>query len=172
MKKIILILAVIALGVIACDKNELGDMDHNSINITPVKAKVEMANSDILDIVGNILNLDMSKSPRNLTSKGADRITMHIFLNTDNNVVYTTYVSENNDDFCFSNNITALSSVHLNFVNGNIEVTLGEDAAILSTVKGDFTELFGLSLDVLIKLDSAYDVEAQALFDADNIVTI
>ena len=32
MKKIILLLTVLTLGVVACDKNELGDMDSNAIN--------------------------------------------------------------------------------------------------------------------------------------------
>ena len=173
MKKIILLLTVLTLGVIACDKNELGDMDSMSIN--PIEAKVEMSNDDMLNIVGNILNLDVSKSPKridNNTNKGNDRLTMHIFLITGETTIYTTYLSEDNDDLCFSDDITSLASVHLNYVNGDIQVTLNDSDTVLSTVTGDFTTLYDLSLDILIKLDSDSNVDAQALFDADNSVTI
>ena len=43
MKKLLL-LAVLTLGVIACDKNELGNMDSMSIN--PIEAKVDMNYQD------------------------------------------------------------------------------------------------------------------------------
>ena len=174
MKKLLL-MAVLALGVIACNKDEMGmDMDGSSIN-APIEAKVEMSNDDILNIVGNIINLDVSKSPKridNNTNKGNDRLTMHIFLITGTTTIFTTYLSEDNDDLCFSDDITPLASVHLNYVDGDIQVTLNEDDTVLSTVTGDFTTLYGLSLDILIKLDSDSNVDAQALFNADNSVTI
>ena len=61
MKKIILLLTVLTLGVIACDKNELGDMDSMSIN--PIEATVEVNSMDpILDyLLANIETMSSGK---------------------------------------------------------------------------------------------------------------
>ena len=64
MKKIILLLTVLTLGVIACDKNELGmDMDGSSIN--PIEATVE-ASADINEemILDLLARLDDVKFPK------------------------------------------------------------------------------------------------------------
>ena len=61
MKKIILLLTVLTLGVIACDKNELGDMDSMSIN--PIEATVEANAMDHVDLDGLVSRLAEFNSP-------------------------------------------------------------------------------------------------------------
>ena len=175
MKKIILLLTVLTLGVIACDKNELGmDMDGSSIN--PIEAKVEMSNNDILDIVNDILNIDVIKGSKkgNLvsTAKDADRVTMHLFKQND--ILYTTYLSDDNDDLCLDNTtqtIVYLVSVHLNNSSGNIEVTLNEETTPVTTVYGDFSSLFTAPLNLLMKFDANNVIESQVVFDDNNSAT-
>ena len=72
MKKLLL-LAVLALGVVACDKNELGDMDSMSIN--PIDAKVEMSAKARWEyLVNHIVNTPISddKKVSSVTKKGGD----------------------------------------------------------------------------------------------------
>ena len=80
MKKIILLLTVLTLGVIACDKNELGmDMDGSSIN--PIEATVEadpMSNIDIDGFISRLSDYMSSDKGTPNTSKSAIAGTSYI----------------------------------------------------------------------------------------------
>ena len=90
MKKLLL-LAVLALGVIACDKNELGDMDSTSIN--PIDAKIEISieqkwNNFVSLVSGYEFSEEAIKNAPS-TAKGGDNGTNWIevtyFTGTDTN---------------------------------------------------------------------------------------
>ena len=174
MKKLLYTLFAFAI-IVACEKDM--DDNYNVDSISPIEAQVSLSDSEILGIVNSILDLGPIKGSTrgnaDLTSKGADRISMHIFL--DNGQFYSTYVSEDNDDLCGPSTATALASVHLNRdeTNNNIYVTLGEATTRLNTVPGDFSVLFSLPLNILLKLDSTnnYAVSGQGIFNDTNVAT-
>ena len=174
MKKLLYTLFAFAI-IVACEKDM--DDNYNVDSISPIEAQVSLSDSEILGIVNSILDLGpikgSTRGDADLTSKGADRISMHIFL--DNGQFYSTYVSEDNDDLCGPSTATALASVHLNRdeTNNDIYVTLGEATNRLNTVPGDFSVLFSLPLNILLKLDSTnnYAVSGQGIFNADNVAT-
>ena len=94
MKKIILLLTVLTLGVIACDKNELGDMDSSSINPIEAKADVDMV---IPGLLGRLIsdldngNIDIIKSNNASTAKTDDHIYLRFFNDgTHEYVLFTT----------------------------------------------------------------------------------
>ena len=170
MKKLLLI-AMLALGVVACDKNELGDMDHSSIN------KIEAPVADALDmdlIVSNLLkawtagelNSKATKGNATHTSKSDDYVVGHVFV--QDGQVYLTLLDESNDDLCFGE-ITA-TPVYLDNVNGDGSAIAVEqaDGSVTLTINGNFSNLFSANNNNLFTLDGALEVSGGVLFDDDN----
>ena len=164
---------LIGLVIVSCNKEDLGS--GNAPLALSTETAVELSKSEILDIVNNVLNITPIKGSTKgniSTQKGTDRISMHLFI--ADTVIYATYLSEDNDDLCLDNSaqtVTPLASVHLNNSANGIEVTLNEDTTVINTVSGDFTTLFGLPLNILLKLDANNAVDNQAVFGDDNSVT-
>ena len=172
MKKILYIFTL-ALLVVACDKNELGDMDQSSIN------KIEAPVADVIDmdlIVSNLLdawtagelNSKATKGNANFTNKSTDYVVGHVFV--QDGQVYLTLLDESNDDLCFTAGITA-TPVYLDNVNGDGSAIAVEqaDGSVSLTINGNFSNLFSANNNNLFTLDSALEVSGGVLFDDDNI---
>ena len=172
MKKIILLLTVLTLGVIACDKNELGDMDSSSIN--PIEAKVEAYNVDaiVTELLSNLSNFGTSKHGNaNITRKTSDFIAVHIFA--DSGTTYLILADESNDDFCFGSLTDAPATVYFDNSAGDGSVLSVEDTAgnISLELKGNWTSFFSGGNNVLVELDSNNKSVEQVQFDTDNVAT-
>ena len=144
MKKLILLLTVLTLGVIACDKNELGDMDSNSIK--PIEMKDDKLNS-IDDILSYLLNeieegdYNTVKKGNNPTAKGADYVTVYLFSKDTHK--YTILLDETQDELCDESNGISVNKVYFDNVNNDGSAIRVEDADGngIVTVNGNF-ELF------------------------------
>ena len=101
MKKIILLLTVLTLGVIACDKNELGmDMDGSSIN-APIEATVEKSAMDH-DVDASVTRLlgKIGKSNQPNTNKAVaagSTIKFYIYSDAANNAEYEIFIGDDID---------------------------------------------------------------------------
>ena len=99
MKKLLLI-AVLALGVVACDKNELGmDMDGSSIN--PIEATVETSAMDH-DVDASVTRLlgKVGKSTQPNTNKAVaagSTIKFYIYSDAANNAEYEIFIGDDID---------------------------------------------------------------------------
>ena len=172
MKKLLL-LAVLALGVIACDKNELGmDMDGSSINPIEVKVDDSFARNTMIDILfGGVADAaPIVKGHSASTAKGNDYIAAYILV--ENGVSYIVLVDETNDDLCFGSQ--SVSAAYVNNSDGNGNATI-EDA-LENTTKDlgpGYSSLFSETLNEITELDfnGANLIVASAQFDADNVAT-
>ena len=181
MKKLLLSLFAIATMFVACDKEAVDIQEPTTVEISEANATIEgpagMSEGDILDIVNSVLGTSFRKGSEvgDLASaeKGDDRITLHIFqLGGINHIAF---VDDSNDDFCFNaqDGFLLLASVHLNNDgSNNIEVTLDESNNVLSTVNGDFTTLFSLPFNWIMKLDASGAVSTQEVYSAHNVGAI
>ena len=172
MKKLLLI-AVLALGVVACDKNELGNMDSMSIN--PIEAKVEAYDVDaiVTELLSNLSNFGTSKHGNaNITGKTGDFIAVHIFSSVGVN--YLILADESNDDFCFDSLTDAPATVYFDNSAGDGSVLSVEDGDgnVSLELKGDWTSFFSGANNVLVELNANNKSVEQAQFDADNAATI
>ena len=68
MKKLLLF-AVLALGVIACDKNNLGEMDEMSINPIEIAVDASINEQMVLDLIGRLQSQKFPKSTATHTAK-------------------------------------------------------------------------------------------------------
>ena len=180
MKKLLLTIFAIA-AIVACDKDAY-DQEVTNINVLEqaeeINASVELSDDEILDIVDSVLGINIKKGStrgnKTSTRKGDDRVTLHIFQ--FNGVNHIAFVDDTNDDLCFNpqTGFTLLSSVHLNKQTGsnNIEVTLGEDTAVISTVNGDYSALFNLNFNLIMQLDASGAVSLQEFYTAHNVGTV
>ena len=176
MRKLLLI-AVLALGAVACDKNELGmDMDGSSIN--PIEATVEVNPIDNIDIDGLISRLSSvtSKSNSKGTSTAKDANAGSSYIS-----VYTGVIGGNlyeiafheNSTFC-DDNITNLNLFTL-FYNsdGNTEFYFGDTSGtLIVTITDDLEFLFKLDLiDYGIKIDGATKELTSAVSVSNGVYT-
>ena len=181
MKKILLSLFAIATMFVACDKEdsviEPTGQPVADIGNQITEGPVGLSDIEILEMVSEILGTDLINGSKvgDLPSagKGDDRITLHIFqLNGANHIAF---VDDSNDDFCFNaqDGFLLLASVHLNNDgSNNIEVTLDESNNVISTVNGDFTTLFSLPFNLIMKLAADGAVDSQELYSAHNVGSI
>ena len=152
MKKLLL-LAVLALGVIACDKNELGNMDEMSINPIEVKVDDSFARNTILDIMfGGVADAaPVFKGNSSVsTAKGLDYIAAYILVK--DGVSYIVLVDETNDDLCFGEQSVATAYVNNSDGNGNATI---EDAneQVTKDLGPGYSSLFEAILNEITELD-------------------
>ena len=171
MKKLLL-LTVLALGVIACDKNELGDMDSSSI--TPIEVKVDdsFARNAVLDVIfGGIADAaPVFKGNSSVsTAKGSDYIAAYLF--TDDSKSYMVLVDDDNDDLCFGE--LSVNAIYMNNSDGNGLATIEDSSEMVTKTLGSgYAHLFEATLNEVILLDfsdGADLIADQAYFNDDNI---
>ena len=143
MKKIILLLTVLALGVIACDKNELGvDMDGSSIN--PIEATVEISVMDH-DFDASVTRLlgKLGKSNQPNTNKAVSAgstIKFYIYSDTATNAEYEIFIGDDIDSCAPSDDFLLIELI---FVSTSLtEVYF--DGNKVNEIAKDLTNAFGL----------------------------
>ena len=175
MKKLLL-LAVLALGVVACDKNELGmDMDGSSINPIEVKVDDSFARNTMLDILfGGIADaapvVENQKGQASTAKNNNDYIAAYIFISDTKN--YIVLVDENNDDLCFGEQAVSIAYVSNSDGNGFATIEDG-DENVTKTLGSGYSDLFSADLNEITNLDfnAAQLIVATVQFDADNSAT-
>ena len=175
MKKIILLLTVLTLGVVACDKNELGmDMDGSSINpIENVIAKSEASDEDIYSVVDMILNGTYSTSKKGqaaITGKGGNYVKVYVF--SDNSMDYLILNDETNDDLCVDAAVTPFEMFFDDSAgDGSILTVEAPEGTPRLSLAGDFYDFFNAGLNSIRQYDSATDAAVSVDFDTDNVAT-
>ena len=152
MKKLLL-LAVLALGVIACDKNNLGEMDEMSINPIEVKVDDSFARNTMLDIMfGGVADAaPVFKGNSSVsTAKGLDYIAAYILVK--DGVSYIILVDETNDDFCFGEQAVSTAYVNNSDGNGNATIENAQEQVTKDLGPG-YSTLFEATLNEITKLD-------------------
>ena len=152
MKKLLL-LAVLALGVVACDKNELGNMDEMSINPIEVKVDDSFARNTILDIMfGGVADAaPIFKGNSSVsTAKGLDYIAAYILVK--DGVSYIVLVDETNDDLCFGEQSVATAYVNNSDGNGNATIEDAQEQVTKDLGPG-YSSLFEATLNEITELD-------------------
>ena len=140
MKKLLLI-AVLALGVVACDKNELGDMDSSSIN-APIEATVETSAMDH-DVDASVTRLlgKVGKSTQPNTNKAVaagSTIKFYIYSDAANNAEYEIFIGDDIDSCAPSDDFLLIELV---FVSTSLtEVYF--DGTKISDLAKDLTNAF------------------------------
>ena len=154
MKKIILLLTVLTLGVIACDKNELGDMDSMSIN--PIEATIEKSAMDH-DFDASVTRLlgKVGKSTQPNTNKAVaagSTIKFYIYSDAANNAEYEIFIGDDIDSCAPSDDFLLIELV---FVSTSLtEVYF--DGTKISDLAKDLTNAFAFDeLFVGDKIDFA-----------------
>ena len=180
MKKLLLTLFTIA-AIVACQKDDsisqVETIVPSSETIIEDIQGAGLLNDDILNIVDQLLGTSLIKGSEQgdnpLTSKGADRVTLNLFQRGSE--VGIAFVDESNDRFCYNaiDGLVFLSAVHLNKQDGsnNIEVTIGEDPAVISTLNGDYSSLFSANFNLLLMLDANGAIDRQGIFSAQDVGT-
>ena len=174
MKKLLL-LAVLALGVVACDKNELGDMNSSSINapIENVVAKSEASEEDIYNVVDMILNGTYSTSKKGqagITGKSGDYVKVYVFSQDSKD--YLILNDESNDDLCVDDAVTPFDMFFDNSAgDGSVLTVEAPEGTVRLSLTGDFAGFFDAGLNSIRQYDSATDTAVSVDFDADNAVT-
>ena len=94
MKKIILLLTVLTLGVIACDKNELGDIDSMSIN--PLNnVKVGMTKQDAFNFInGSAFEFKANKNVQSFATRKSTANSIQVGFFTGHGDTFAHMVSE------------------------------------------------------------------------------
>ena len=154
MKKIILLLTVLTLGVIACDKNNLGEMDSMSIN--PIEATVEKSAMDH-DFDASVTRLlgKLGKSNQPNTNKAVaagSTIKFYIYSDAANNAEYEIFIGDDIDSCAPSDDFLLIELV---FVSTSLtEVYF--DGTKISDLAKDLTNAFAFNeLFVGDKIDFA-----------------
>ena len=153
-------MAVLALGVVACDKDELGNMDSMSIN--PIEATVEANPMDNIDIDGFISRLSDHMS----SDKGTPNTSKTATAGTSYISIYTGVIDGNLYEIAFPDGSThcapaASGLTHLTLFyasNGDSELYLGEISAgvLLVTITTDLSFLYAEDLiDYGIKINGS-----------------
>ena len=143
MKKIILLLTVLTLGVIACDKNELGmDMDGSSINAIEATIEKSAMDHDFDASVTRLLG-KLGKSTQPNTSKDAvagSTIKFYIYSDAANNAEYEIFIGDDIDSCAPSDDFLVIELV---FVSTSLtEVYF--DGTKISDLAKDLTTAFEL----------------------------
>ena len=154
MKKLLLI-AMLALGVVACDKDEMGmDMDGSSIN--PIEATVEKSAMDH-DFDSSVTRLlgKLGKSNQPSTSKevlAGSTIKFYIYSDAANNAEYEIFIGDDIDSCAPSDDFLVIELV---FVSTSLtEVYF--DGTKISDLAKDLTNAFAFDeLFVGDKIDFA-----------------
>ena len=143
MKKIILLLTVLTLGVIACDKNELGDMDPMSIN--PIEATVEKDLSN-LDKTLDLILARTNKYPSTAsTAKEALEGSYVRIASTEDEDSAFEFLFGDDIDGCDPSTHTFYNIYLVLDSNLHTEVRLETiDGTLHSTISRDLTALFKL----------------------------
>ena len=151
MKKIILLLTVLTLGVIACDKNELGDMDSSSIN-APIEATIEV---DVMDhdfdaVIGRLLNLSKANTPSTSKSVTAGDTFTLLFGFSGAGEYFEFVIS---DDVCGDTSHTYLSEVVFTYQSSSLtELSIG--GQVFRSLNRDLGNLFGVDWRNAWKFDA------------------
>ena len=164
MKKIILLLAVLALGVVACDKNELGNMDEMSIN--PIEATVDVNTDKFASILTRLSSTKFLKKDNALTAK-PNPVGSYIYIvdGSVDGLLYEFAYSDNNyRDLC---NINAgLEGLYYILSNdqGHVAISDTADAAdAFATIEDDFAFVFEFDILQGVEIDgSAFRIAAHA----------
>ena len=127
MKKLLLI-AVLALGVVACDKNELGmDMDGSSINAIEATIEKSAMDHDFDASVTRLLG-KLGKSNQPSTSKevlAGSTIKFYIYSDATNNAEYEIFIGDDidscapSDDFLLIELVFVSTSLTEVYFDGN-----------------------------------------------------
>ena len=142
MKKIILLLTVLTLGVIACDKNELGNMDEMSIN--PIEVTVEKSAMDH-DFDASVTRLlgKLGKSTQPNTNKAVaagSTIKFYIYSDVANNAEYEIFIGDDIDSCAPTEDFLVIELI---FVSTSLtEVYF--DGNKVNEINKDLTTAFGL----------------------------
>ena len=140
MKKLLLI-AVLALGVVACDKDEMG-MDQNSIN--PIEATVEKSAMDH-DFDASVTRLlgKIGKSTQPNTNKAVvagSTIKFYIYSDVENNVEYEIFIGDHVDSCAPSEDFLLIELI---FVSTSL-TEVYYDGNKVNEINKDLTTAFGL----------------------------
>ena len=148
-------MAVLALGVVACEKNDLGDMDSSSIN-APIEATVEKSAMDH-DFDSSVTRLlgKLGKSNQPNTSKAVaagSTIKFYIYSDAANNAEYEIFIGDDIDSCAPSDDFLLIELV---FVSTSLtEVYF--DGTKISDLAKDLTNAFAFDeLFVGDKIDFA-----------------
>ena len=139
MKKLLLI-AMLALGVVACDKNNLGEMDSMSIN--PIEATVEVSAMDH-DVDASVARLlgKVGKSTQPNTNKSVaagSTIKFYIYSDAANNAEYEIFIGDDIDSCAPS---TDFLLIELVFVSTSLTEVYFDGTKITDLTK-DLTNAF------------------------------
>ena len=154
MKKLLLI-AMLALGVVACDKNELGmDMDGSSINPIEVTVETSAMDHDVDASVTRLLG-KVGKSTQPNTNKAVaagSTIKFYIYSDAANNAEYEIFIGDDIDSCAPSDDFLLIELV---FVSTSLtEVYF--DGTKISDLAKDLTNAFAFDeLFVGDKIDFA-----------------
>ena len=164
MKKLLL-LAVLALGVVACEKNDLGmDMDGSSIN-APIEAKIVKDLSNLDRTLDLVLSKTYEKSNSSITAKEAVVGSFVRIASTD--------LGDSTFEFLFGDDINECDDSAISFYNiylvldSNLhtEVRLETiDGTLHKTISRDLTALFKLD-DLAEGLEFPYDLSGYRYSD-------
>ena len=140
MKKLLLI-AVLALGVVACDKNELGmDMDGSSINAIEATVEKSAMDHDFDSSVTRLLG-KLGKSTQPNTNKAVaagSTIKFYIYSDAANNAEYEIFIGDDIDSCAPSDDFLLIELV---FVSTSLtEVYF--DGTKISDLAKDLTNAF------------------------------
>ena len=176
MKKLLLI-AVLALGVVACDKNDLGEMDHSSISIvdTNVNAGMDIILPNFTDqLMADLANgtIKTVKKSNASTSKTDDYLYLRFFNDGANEyVLFTT--DGITQDFCIPNDKSGtLPDRYYDNVNSDgsqIAVEVASTGNVAITIDGSFSSLFANDFTVAYKLDHRYLIIGTGTADGSTI---
>ena len=172
MKKLLLI-AMLALGVVACDRNELGEMDSMSIN--PIEKSTEISSQRIDMIVEGFLNnlSNFGNSKRgtgNLTGKTGDFIAFHI-LERDG-TTFVILADESNDDFCFGTDVVTTLYFDNSALDGSELSVEQADGTVTLVIKGNWTAVFEGGTNTIFELDADDNDVNSANFNEANLAVI
>ena len=155
MKKIILLLTVLTLGVIACDKNELGmDMDGSSINAIEATVETSAMDHDFDASVTRLLG-KLGKSNQPSTSKevlAGSTIKFYIYSDAANNAEYEIFIGDHVDSCAPSDDFLLIELV---FVSTSL-TEIYFDGGKIGELAKDLTTAFAIDeLFVGDKIDFA-----------------
>ena len=140
MKKLLL-LAVFALGVVACDKNELGmDMDGSSINSIEATVETSAMDHDVDASVTRLLG-KLGKSTQPNTNKAVtagSTIKFYIYSDAANNAEYEIFIGDDIDSCAPSDDFLLIELV---FVSTSLTEVYFDGTKIADLAK-DLTNAF------------------------------
>ena len=165
MKKIILLLTVLTLGVIACDKNELGDMDSSSIN-TPIEMEDVKMDLDLDVLTSRLSRLSDQYANDNVknsasTAKEAVAGSYITLISGVDNGKYFEFLFSDDIESCNVSNYSYLETIYLVLNSSNhTEIRVGDHSGtsslLLGTIESNFSFLYTITFSegLLVDLSS------------------